>query len=78
MKTTNSKELTTWFAMKINELKSAGLYVKCKDDNAIGAVWWTCGEVYEYFGVFDGMHYVYTDADTCVGLTTEEFERIFE
>lgn len=78
MKTTKSKELTTWFAMKINELKSAGLYVKCKDDSIMNGGCWMEGGVYEYFGVFDEMHYVYTDADTCTGLTTEEFESIFE
>lgn len=78
MKITKSKELTTWFAMKINELKSAGLYVKCKNDCGIKGGAWCEGEVYEYFGVFDGLHYVYTEVGTCTGLTTEEFEYFFE
>ncbi len=75
MKIVNTEGLLDATSMQCNEIKTCDFHVQSCEEWGDGL--WNKGGVYRYYGVYDGKHYVSTERGCYVGLSSEDFERVF-
>lgn len=73
MNIVNAESLLDYYVMQHNEIKTCDYYIQSrKTDEHFSE-----GDKYHYYGIYKERHYVSTKDGSCVGLSSEDFERVF-